>query len=171
MYQIRILTLAGLSLVIGALSTSAFAVSSRTAATARAEVAQLVRAMDRDMNGAVSRAEFLEYMGAVFDRLDTNRSNQLERGESSRLRFGRRTANEAGSDAARLIRLMDRDQNSAVSKEEFLQFMGQTFDRLDVNRSGELEPHELYPAVVCGGRSTACIPNWDRRNDPADHPF
>ena len=46
-------------------------------------------------------------------------------------------------DVRQLMQLMDKDKNGAVSKEEFMDFMSQTFDRLDVNRSGQLEPQEL----------------------------
>jgi Ca2+-binding EF-hand superfamily protein len=53
---------------------SAFAVSRRTAAAASADVRALVRMMDKDQNGAVSKDEFLQYMGEVYDRLDVNKS-------------------------------------------------------------------------------------------------
>ena len=66
------------SLVVGAISTSAFAVSKRTAATADRDVKQLVRMMDKDMNGVVSKDEFMEFMGQTFDRLDINKSGTLE---------------------------------------------------------------------------------------------
>jgi Ca2+-binding EF-hand superfamily protein len=38
---------------------------------------------------------------------------------------------------------MDKDANGAVSKDEFIEFMSQTFDRLDVDRSGQLERNEI----------------------------
>jgi Ca2+-binding EF-hand superfamily protein len=61
----------------------------------------------------------------------------------------------SGTDAktGRLLRQMDSDMNGTVSKDEFLQFMGRTFDRLDTNRNGKLERGELRP--LSGGR-------WDR---------
>ena len=42
-----------------------------------------------------------------------------------------------------LLRLMDTDRNGRVSKAEFMNFMSQEFDRLDVDHSGELDPQEL----------------------------
>jgi len=77
----KLVTLLGISLIVGSASTSAFAVSKRTAGAASADVRALVRMMDRDQNGAVSRDEFLQYMGQTFDRLDVNRSGQLEPSE------------------------------------------------------------------------------------------
>ncbi len=41
--------------------------------------------------------------------------------------------------------MMDKDQNGVVSKQEFMDFMSQTFDGLDVNASGQLEPSEVRP--------------------------
>jgi len=57
--------------------------------------------------------------------------------------FGKRTDAAAAINARQLVRLMDTDKNGTVSKDEFMQFMSQTFDRLDVNKSGELEREEL----------------------------
>jgi Ca2+-binding EF-hand superfamily protein len=158
----KFIALVGMSLVVGTVSTAAFAVSKRTAPQVRSDVAQLLRAMDKDMNGAVSKDEFLQFMGQMFDRFDINRSNQLEPRELSNVSFGadKRTVAEA----RRLLRVIDKDMNGTVSRDEFLQFMGRTFDRLDINRSGELEARELRALM---GNS------WDRgyQNDPADHPF
>jgi Ca2+-binding EF-hand superfamily protein len=62
---------------------------------------------------------------------------------SHALAVSKRTATTAEKDVRQLMRMMDKDMNGVVSKEEFTQFMGQTFDRLDVNKSGTLEPREL----------------------------
>jgi Ca2+-binding EF-hand superfamily protein len=51
---------------------------------------------------------------------------------------------------------MDADKNGSVSKEEFMNYMSQTFDRLDVDKSGTLEPNELR-------RMT--IPRWELRQE------
>ena len=50
-----------------------------------------------------------------------------------------------------LIRLMDKDKNGQVSKEEFLQFMGEEFDRIDPDKSGALTRAELSQSVIVGG--------------------
>ncbi|MGO8911486.1 MAG: hypothetical protein ACLQDM_19490 [Bradyrhizobium sp.] len=54
-----------------------------------------------------------------------------------------RTKAIATQDVRQLMQLMDKDMNGSVSKEEFMDFMSQTFDRLDVNKSGQLESEEL----------------------------
>jgi len=42
-----------------------------------------------------------------------------------------------------LLKLMDKDQNGKISKEEYLMFMSAEFDRLDTDKSGELDVKEL----------------------------
>jgi len=69
------------SVIAGTISTSAFAATKRTIAAADRDVRQLVRMMDKDMNGVVSKSEFMEAMGQAFDRLDVNKSGTLEPGE------------------------------------------------------------------------------------------
>jgi Ca2+-binding EF-hand superfamily protein len=149
-----LITLFDMSLLVGAMSTSAFAVSrhaaTRTASSSAGtgQVRQLVRMMDADRNGTVSKSEFLQYMSQEFDRRDVNKSGQLERSELSR----------TAATAQQLVRRMDRDANGRVSKSEFLQHMSQTFDRLDVNKSGQLEPNELQrlPSSYSCSRSGTC---------------
>jgi hypothetical protein len=50
---------------------------------------------------------------------------------------------ETVSDQARMVRMMDKDHNGVVSKEEFMQYMGQVFDRIDTDKSGSLDHREL----------------------------
>ena len=77
--------LVGTSLVLGAISTSALAQGKKTNMTATRDVRQLVRMMDRDKNGTVSKEEFMDFMSRTFDRLDVNKSGQLEPQELHRL--------------------------------------------------------------------------------------
>ena len=81
----KVVAVIGVSLIVGSASTSAFAQSKRTSAAATRDVSQLMRMMDKDMNGAVSKDEFMQFMSQTFDRLDINRSGQLERNELRRL--------------------------------------------------------------------------------------
>ncbi len=47
------------------------------------------------------------------------------------------------TDVKHLLLLMDKDQNGKVSRVEFMNFMSAEFDRLDVNKDGELDVNEL----------------------------
>jgi hypothetical protein len=49
----------------------------------------------------------------------------------------------AEDEVKQLLLLMDTNQNGKISKEEFLKFMEAEFDRLDTDRSGQLDPKEL----------------------------
>lgn len=47
------------------------------------------------------------------------------------------------AEAKQLLLLMDRNQNGKVSREEFMNFMAAEFDRLDINKDGQLDVNEL----------------------------
>jgi phosphoglycerol transferase MdoB-like AlkP superfamily enzyme len=82
----RAVVLIAMSFVVSAVSTAALAVSKQTAATADRDARALVRMMDRDQNGTVSKEEFLQFMGQTFDRIDANKNGSLEHVEVRRMR-------------------------------------------------------------------------------------
>ena len=47
-----------------------------------------------------------------------------------------------------LLLLMDSDKNGEISKREFMTFMAAEFDRLDKDKSGELDPGELTQSQI-----------------------
>jgi len=53
------------------------------------ETKDLLRLMDKDKNGKVSKKEFMSFMEAEFDRLDTNHDGELDVNELSQLRVGK----------------------------------------------------------------------------------
>jgi Ca2+-binding EF-hand superfamily protein len=73
------------------------------------------------------------------------------------LAVSKSTAVTADRDVRTLVRMMDKDMNGVVSKDEFMQFMSRTFDRLDVNKSGTLEHRELHSLVAPGGLLGDCV--------------
>jgi hypothetical protein len=66
---------------IAAISNAAFAFSKRTDAVTDADVRRLLRLMDKDKNGTVSRDEFANYLLERFDRLDVDHNRRLAPGE------------------------------------------------------------------------------------------
>jgi hypothetical protein len=52
------------------------------------------------------------------------------------------------AEAKRMLLLMDADKNGKVSKQELMRFMEAGFDRLDVNKDGELDVKELTRSRV-----------------------
>ncbi len=57
---------------------------SRIGVAGEGQVQQLLRLMDKDRSGQVSRAEFMSFMEAEFNRLDVDHSGELTPGELSR---------------------------------------------------------------------------------------
>ena len=47
-----------------------------------------------------------------------------------------------------LLLLMDTDKNGKISKKEWMDFMSAEFDRLDKNKSGELDPKQLEQSRI-----------------------
>ena len=47
------------------------------------------------------------------------------------------------SEVKQLLLLMDTNKNGKISKKEYMSFMEAEFDRLDKDKSGELDPTEL----------------------------
>ena len=51
-------------------------------------------------------------------------------------------------DVKQLLLLMDTNKNGKISKQEFMRFMEAEFERLDKDKSGELDPKELTQSRV-----------------------
>jgi hypothetical protein len=51
-------------------------------------------------------------------------------------------------EAKKLLLLMDKDNSGKVSRQEFMNFMQAEFERLDVNKDGELDVKELTDSRV-----------------------
>ncbi|HTV32517.1 MAG TPA: hypothetical protein VME69_05360 [Methylocella sp.] len=87
MPKIAKIALVVISLVASGAPTSAFAFSNRDVAQGEKQTKQLLRLMDVDQNGKVSKQEFMQFMEAEFDRLDVDRSGELTVGELSKTRL------------------------------------------------------------------------------------
>jgi Ca2+-binding EF-hand superfamily protein len=81
----KISRLALISMLIagGVAATSAFATSERFLTAGEKRVEQLLRLMDKDRNGRVSKEEFMQFMEAEFDRIDADKNGELTTKELS----------------------------------------------------------------------------------------
>lgn len=68
-------------------------------------------------------------------------ANQVTKQKEKRLAAGE-------AEAKQLLLLMDRDQSGKVSKQEFMSFMEAEFERLDINKDGELDVKELLQSRI-----------------------
>jgi Ca2+-binding EF-hand superfamily protein len=77
-----------LALALGVVaSTAASGASQRTWNAGEKRVEELLRLMDKDKNGKVSKEEFLEFMSAEFDRVDKDKNGELTTEELSNLPY------------------------------------------------------------------------------------
>ena len=84
----KTIALAGVLLIAGAVATAEAAKKKVSRGGQEAEEAsELMQMFDADKNGTVSKDEFLSRMGQMFDRLDTNKNQQLEPRELNRLPY------------------------------------------------------------------------------------
>jgi hypothetical protein len=87
----NMMTVGALLLVIGYSAPDSFAQTATTAVAppfpGRPNAVGLVRLMDRDRNGKVSKQEFMSYMARVFDQLDVNKDGELDVDELSKLQY------------------------------------------------------------------------------------
>jgi hypothetical protein len=67
-------------------SGSAIAVTATMRPAETQAVVQLLKLMDTDQNGKVSKAEYMTFMAAEFDRLDADKSGELDVNELANLR-------------------------------------------------------------------------------------
>ncbi len=56
-----------------------------------------------------------------------------------------------------LLLLMDTDKSGKISKKEFMDFMAAEFDRLDKDKSGELDVNELRQSQIRSSRPPAAV--------------
>lgn len=83
---------------------------------------------------------------AAFDRLDANRDGMISRDEFGKAREMRseRKMNRMGGRAlgGRMMRMADLDKDGRVSLQEATNSALQRFDRVDINRDGQVTPDE-----------------------------
>lgn len=98
---------------------------------------------DADGNGVVTRAEFLHYRDANFDRLDRNGDGVVSPADTPRLASARPEA------FARLTQALggaDRNGDGAISRAELAQAPPVMFDRADANGDGQVTTAEYDAA-------------------------
>jgi hypothetical protein len=92
MRKVTIFIAIGTSLIVGATSAPAFAFTQRALAAGERDAHHLLRLMDKDQNGRVSKQEFMQFMEAEFDRMDADRSGELTADELERSQLHYRTS-------------------------------------------------------------------------------
>lgn len=60
------------------------------------ETKDLLKLMDKDKNGKVSKKEFMSFMEAEFERLDKDKNGELDVNELEQIRIGKHTGGTGG---------------------------------------------------------------------------
>jgi Ca2+-binding EF-hand superfamily protein len=111
-------------------------------ALAEDDVKQLLLLMDTDKNGKISRQEYMKFMQAEFDRMDKDKSGELDAKELAQSKL-ESNAIPGGDYVKQLLLLMDADKSGKISRQEYMAFMQTEFNRLDEDKNGELDAKEL----------------------------
>ena len=72
--------------------------------------------------------------------------------------FTKNTEDMVDASIRKLLRQMDKDKNGTVSKDEFLRYFSQRFDRLDVNGDRRLVSDELRPMLIPSAKGKKSLP-------------
>jgi Ca2+-binding EF-hand superfamily protein len=125
------------------------AAAQSTAALQKGEynTVELLRLMDTDHSGKVSRPEFDSFMSKEFNSLDVNHDGELDENELAQMHWNYLST--------QLLPLMDKDKSGKVSRAEFMNFMNQEFDHLDTNHDGQLDVVELAEMHLKYAHATA----------------
>ena len=72
--------------------------------------------------------------------------------------FTKNTGDMVDASIRQLLRQMDRDKNGTVSKDEFLRYFSERFDRLDANGDRRLVSDELRPMLIPSAKWKKSLP-------------
>lgn len=97
-------------------------------------------ALDRDGNGAISRAEFLELRKAMFARIDTDNSGTITRAEIEAARAKLPQGKRGGGEDR--VWAQDANRDGKLTLAEYTA-RTRGFDMADRNRDGVLSPAEF----------------------------
>ena len=117
-------------LALGLIAGSAFLGGTLVTAPARAEQSA-IKALDTDNDGTLDINEVTKWAEAVFDRLQKDQDETLDRKElGSRL-------------SAKEFAAADPDKDATLTKEEYVALVQKLFKQADVDGDGKLEAKEL----------------------------
>lgn len=141
----RLIGLAGAAILTTAFSATSFAESLTTGGYAREmHKMTMMKMLDADGNHMVTSAEFDDYYGSIFDALDTDKDGSVDTKEwvgvngKTKLEL----ATDGYSRELRTMKMMDKDGDHKVSKDEFINHHKAIFTQMDKSGDGELNPQE-----------------------------
>lgn len=126
------------------------AVEARTPANAeRGAARQLLARFDKNGDGKLSKSEAPERIAERFARLDIDRNGELDKAELAvvpALPLPMQGQPMPGMNASALLdrlKMADKNGDGLISKSESPERLKASFDRIDANRNGQLDPGEV----------------------------
>ncbi len=113
----------------------------------------MMKMLDADGNHMVSNAEFNQYYTTLFDSLDSNHDGKLDKNEWVGTKPATISSLATGGYLRELANLkmmdkMDADKDHLVTKDEFLQYQGTVFAKLDTSGDKQLDAQEYIAKLV-----------------------
>lgn len=113
----------------------------------------MMKMLDADGNHMVTTAEFNQYYTALFDTLDSNHDGKLDKSEWTGTKPVSTTSLATGGYLRELANLnmmdkMDADKDHLVTKDEFLQYQGSIFSKLDTSGDKQLDAQEYVAKLI-----------------------
>jgi Ca2+-binding EF-hand superfamily protein len=109
-------------------------------------IATMIKAMDTNHDGMVSKAELLAYEKAQFEAMDANHDGQVTVAEMDAARMAKlhlKTAVALIPSSATIIKPMDSNNDGMVSSEEHAAAAEKDFNTMDANHDGQLSADEM----------------------------
>lgn len=131
-------------------SGCAFGAARAVAQARKPDLGQMLERADANGDGTITREEFTQARAKMFERLDRNDDGFWTKDDTPRL-AARRGRGERITGA--LIAL-DKDGDSKVSRDEFVNTPGLMFERADLNHDGTVDAKEMeaFKAAVASRR-------------------
>ena len=115
---------------------------------------KMMHMIDAGGKGMVTKADYDQYMGKIFDMMDKGHKGMLDKDDFTR--------NDSGSTdiwttdfqktfrTVAMMHMMDKSGKGMVSKADFMTHMDKIFDMLDKDHNGMLEENEFMYAKAFG---------------------
>ena len=123
----------------------------------RPNLAEMIKRMDRNADGNITKDELPPMMQQRFSRMDTNGDGVFDKSEQQSLidRFSQRSAGQqkgkqgdsGGRNFEMMVQKMDKNGDGKLTKDELPERLRERFDMLDANGDGNFDKAEQQAAM------------------------
>jgi Ca2+-binding EF-hand superfamily protein len=108
---------------------------------------QLMKKLDTDENGSISKEEAKGPLAKNFDKIDANSDGEITKEEFAKASQKMRERRKEGGEPGEMFAKMDANESGSISKDEAGERLLEHFDEIDSNSDGELTKEELRAAA------------------------